>query len=303
MMIRKIVFLLAVLCCTTGLAADYPDDDNSILPVSATAVAVNTPPASTVASTAVPVAVPVQPTSPSATAPLTLVMPTTPTAVGDMITIGIQNLPPAALPKVELWVCPDEGTQLVIGQGLHANDPAFVVFRTKSAGRYKFILVAPDGNGDILSATQVLVVNGPAPPGPPTPPGPGPGPGPDPTPPGPQKIRALIIYDPAQLTKMSEDQRQVIFSGVSGSVRAYLDEHTLADQMKDSQGGLSQMPAYRVWPITVDNAQAGPLWLPLVSAAAGKPSVVVQSGVDIERYDLPASTTDALKLLVPLGGK
>jgi hypothetical protein len=231
---------------------------------------------------------------------ISMVMPQTPTAPGDMIMITLQGVPTASLPKLKQWVWPNEGTQLIVGQGLQFNDPAFMVFSAKNAGTYKFIVVAPDGTGDVLTASSVLIVGQPTPPGP----GPGPGPGPDPKPPvPPTKLRVLVLYDPAAVDKMSEPQREVIYSVAKGSMRDYIDAHATIDDVKDAEGGTTQLPARRIWPINVDAAQAGALWAPLLKAADGKPSIVVQAGSNIQRFDLPATNEDALKVLEPLGGK
>jgi hypothetical protein len=226
-------------------------------------------------------------------------MPTTPTAVGDMIVINIQGVPAASLPKLQEWVWPSDGTQLVVGQGLKFNDPAFMVFRAKTAGTYEFLVAAPDGTGDILTANAVLVITGPTPPGPgPLPPVP-PGPTPPPTP---TKLRVLMLYEPATLDKMSEPQREVIYSTAKGSLRDYLENHTLTDTVKDAEGGAETLPARRIWPVNVDPAQVGALWAPLLTAAGGKPGIVVQSGSTTQRFDLPDTNADAVKLLQPLGG-
>jgi len=231
---------------------------------------------------------------------ISLVMPTTPTAVGDMVVIAIKGVPATSLPKLRQWVWPSDGTQLIVGQGLQPADPAFMVFAAKAPGTYKFIVVAPDGTGDVITATQVLVVTGvPLPPGP-NPPGPLP---PGPNPPVPQKLRVLVLYDPATLDKMDETQRELVYSAAPGSLRDYLDSHVLYDNVKDAAGGILAIGAKRVWPVNVDPAPVSLLWQPLLRAADGKPGIVVQVGADIQRFDLPASNAAAIKLLEPLGGK
>jgi hypothetical protein len=152
--------------------------------------------------------------------------------------------------------------------------------------------------------TQDLVVLPPPPaPTPVPPPGPGPTPGPNPPPtPTPTKLRALFLYDPATLDKLTEAQREIIYSVQPGSVLDYVTTHALTDTVTDAEGGTHTVSAWRRLPTTSAPTAFGALWAPLFTAAKGTPGIIVQSGDNVTRFDLPATAADALKLLTPLGG-
>lgn len=232
-----------------------------------------------------------------------LVMPNTPTLVGDMVKINLQGFPATALPKLQVWVAPDEATEVIVGRGLQTADPAFVVFRAKQPGAYKFIAVAPDGSGNLLAASDTLTVTGTVPPKPPIPPDPKP-PTPDPpTPPTPVKLRVLALYDPATVDKLSEQQRQIIYSEQPGSMRDYIKSHALTETVKDAAGKTTEQPAMRIWPTNVNAAQAGTNWKPLLDKTNKQPCLVVQAGDTITKFDFPATNADAVKLLKQFGGE
>lgn len=155
------------------------------------------------------------------------------------------------------------------------------------------VLVIPTGaktSGEVIRRTiDVKAGKGPKPP--PDPPGPQPGPAPIPLP----GFRALIVYETADLAKLTKDQTAILYAVGPGSVREYL-------QAKCVAGSDGTTKEYRVWDQNTVVTAAAKHWQDVMARPrASVPWLVVSNGVKGFEGPLPPTPADTLKILKQYG--
>lgn len=147
--------------------------------------------------------------------------------------------------------------------------------------------------GDVASELAVCrVVIGDVPPVPPGPVPPVP-PGPVPPIPG-DGLAVLIVYESAELAKLPEAQRGVIFGA---TVRDYLNRKCAPDP------AVASWKRFRIWDKDLDLAAEHQLWRDAMARPRKSvPWIVVSNGKAGFEGPLPATVDEAMKLLRQFGG-
>lgn len=194
------------------------------------------------------------------------------------------------------WKAIDQGLNVFPVHLLKDSKTCIVV--AQAPGRYR--LIAWTAQGDIPSeaAECLIVVGNPPDPGPTPPPGPDPPP-PGPTPPpGPSPIpapgfRVLILYESAELTKLTRDQLLVL---KSQEVRDYLNT-------KCVKGPDGKTAEWRIWDKDVDASAEQTHWqAALRRDKKSFPWILIGTGTGGYEGPLPKNVSDTLSLLIKYGG-
>lgn len=163
-----------------------------------------------------------------------------------------------------------------------------------ASGQYEIKAIACKGGKLSEFATCVVVVGDPTPP---VPPGPAPGPGPSPVPPGPAPspapipaagFRCLIVYESAELGKMPDAQKNVLYAK---SVRDYLNS-------KCVMGADGKTKEWRIWDKDTDASAESQIWQDALKRPRSQvPWIIVSDGKTGYEGPLPASVDETLALL------
>jgi hypothetical protein len=146
-------------------------------------------------------------------------------------------------------------------------------------GRYRVVAIAaPAANKPAVAATILLVGDAPPdpwpnPPDPPTPP------------PAPGGVRVLVVYETAELAKMSDAQRLVLFSV---RVRDYLNQ-------KCAQDG--KVKAWRIWDKDTDVSAESKEWKEAMARPRKSAPWLFINGKTVYDGPLPTDVEETLALL------
>lgn len=165
------------------------------------------------------------------------------------------------------------------------------ILMSPKAGTYRIAVYTADKDGPSEPSYCVVVVGDPAPPGP------DPGPGPGPNPPGPVPIpaaglRVLVVYDAAELSKLTAGQQSAIYAK---SVRDYLNSKCVV-------GDDGKTKEWRMWDKGVDATSESKVWQEaLKRSRTSVPWVVISNGKTGYEGPLPDSADKMLELLKKYG--
>jgi hypothetical protein len=170
------------------------------------------------------------------------------------------------------------------------KDPRKLILAVNKPGRYRFVAVGTL-NDEMAQAPFVVVVGNPPPtpgPGPSPEPGPGPTPNPEPSPLPDKGYRVLIVYEKADLSKLPEAQKTILYGATA---------HELMNSLcVDDAGGRK---AWRIWDKDSDVSGAPDVWKRAFARykPISQPWILISNGTTGFEGPLPA-TLDEFKTLL-----